>query len=81
MRVIALPKFDEAYANLPNKIKRKVDKQITFPLRDFRYPSLHAKKYDEANDIWQARIDRSYRFYFKIEGDSYLLIELDKHAG
>ena len=80
MKVIILPKFDEKYANLPDKIQRKANRQIAFLLQNFRHPSLHAKKYDEANDVWQARIDRSYRFYFKIEGDLYLLTELEKHA-
>lgn len=82
MRVIILPKFDEGYASLSSKVKKKADKQLAFLLQNLRHPSLHAKKYDEANNIWniwQARIDRSYRFYFKIEDDFYILIELCKH--
>lgn len=80
MRVITLPKFDKEYEGLPDRIKKKVNKQIIFLLQNFRHPSLHAKKYDETNDIWQARIDRAYRFYFKIEDDLYILIELYKHG-
>jgi len=33
--------------------------------------SLHAKKYDEAQDIWQARVNRNWRIYFTIAGDTY----------
>ncbi len=33
-------------------------------------PGLHSKKYDEARDIWQARVTRDWRFYFTIEGDA-----------
>jgi hypothetical protein len=29
-------------------------------------PSLRAKKYDEAQDYWQARVNRDWRFYFTI---------------
>jgi hypothetical protein len=29
------------------------------------------KKYDEARNIWQARVTRNWRFYFKIEADTY----------
>lgn len=80
MRIITLPKFDEGYASLSSKVKKKTDKQLAFLLQNLRHPSLHAKKYDEANNIWQARVDRSYRFYFKVEDDLYILIELCKHT-
>jgi len=49
---------------------------LTFLLRDLRHPSLHAKKYDEARGIWQARIDGGWRLYFVIEGDGYVLLTL-----
>jgi hypothetical protein len=37
---------------------------------------LHAKKYDEANDIWQARVNRSWRFYFVVRGDEYVILSI-----
>jgi hypothetical protein len=40
---------------------------------------LHAKKYDEANDIWQARVNRSWRFYFVIRGDEYVILSIIPH--
>ena len=45
------------------------------------HPSLHAKKYDEANDIWQARVNRDWRFYlyFKIEDDAYIIAAIVPH--
>lgn len=80
MKVVTLKPFDNTYAAIPENIKRKVAKQIRFLTRSMRHPSLRAKKYDETNDIWQARIDKGYRFYFKIKGDVYILIKLIKHA-
>lgn len=59
--------------------KAKVDKQIGFLLTNLRHPSLRAKKYDEAQDIWQARVDGSYRFYFRIKGDTYELLSVIPH--
>ena len=41
--------------------------------------SLRAKKYDEARDIWQARVDSGWRFYFRIEGDTYILETIRPH--
>ena len=79
MQIKTLRQFDDTYAALPESIRRKVAKQIKMLAADLRYPSLHAKKYNETRDIWQARIDRSYRFYFTIDGDTYILTDLIKH--
>jgi hypothetical protein len=48
-------------------------------VRDLRHPSLHAKKYDETRDIWQARITGSWRMYFKIDDEGYLLLDMISH--
>jgi len=44
-----------------------------------KHPSLHAKKYDEVEDRWQARINDDWRFYFKIDRDTYYISELIPH--
>jgi hypothetical protein len=48
-------------------------------LRDVRHPSLRAKKYNEQRGIWQARVTGSWRFYFRIEGDTYILDTIIAH--
>jgi len=63
----------------PISIRRKFEKQLTFLLRDIRYPSLRAKKYLENEDIWQARVDEDIRFYFQIENDTYILLDIMRH--
>lgn len=40
---------------------------------------LRAKKYDEANDVWQARVTRDWRFYFTIIRDEYHLVDIKPH--
>ncbi len=67
------------YQKLPKAIQRKVDKQFGFLLQDVRHPSLHAKKYHEHLEIWQARIDKSYRFYFYIIEPHYVVISVINH--
>jgi len=67
------------YLALPTNIQRLADKQLDLLLKDRRYPSLKAKKYDEKRGIWQARITQDYRFYFLIEGDTYVIINMTKH--
>ena len=38
-----------------------------------------AKKYDEAKDRWQARVNKDWRFYFTIVDDSYRILKLIPH--
>jgi mRNA-degrading endonuclease RelE of RelBE toxin-antitoxin system len=64
------------YDRLSSRLKAQADKQLELLVRDLRYPSLHAKKYDESRDIWQARISRDYRVFFRIAGDAYVLLAL-----
>lgn len=40
---------------------------------------LRAKKYDEATDLWQARVNRDWRFYFTIAGDTYRIEDVMPH--
>lgn len=72
-------KASNDYRQLPPKLQVRVDKQLGFLLKDLHYPSLRAKKYDEARNIWQARITRGWRFYFQIEGDIYKILAITKH--
>ena len=73
-------RFDREYAKLPQSLQKKTKKQIRFLVENIHHPSLHAKKYHETQDIWQARIDRQYRFYFKIEKDTYTILAIKRHT-
>jgi mRNA-degrading endonuclease RelE of RelBE toxin-antitoxin system len=61
-------------------IQNKFWKQLNFLLHDLRHPSLQAKKYDETRGIWQARVDQKIRFYFLIEDDTYVLLNIKRHS-
>jgi len=70
---------DKDYAGLPPEVRKAFAKQLGFLLNQFRHPSLSAKKYDEANHIWQARVNRNWRFYFVILGDEYVVLSIIPH--
>ncbi len=72
-------RFKKNYKAAPAATQKLCDKQILFLLNDLRHPSLHSKKYDEAQDIWQARINNDWRFYFVIQKDTYILISMTPH--
>jgi len=55
-------KFLRQYASAPTEVQKAFDKQIGFLLENLSHPSLRAKKYDEALGLWQARVNRNWRF-------------------
>jgi len=74
------PQFRRALAKFPPPIQKAFEKQLRFLLADIRHPSLRAKKYDEANDIWQARVTGNVRFYFSITDSAYIILDIEKHS-
>lgn len=72
-------KFNKNFKKFPKNIREKFYKQVNFLVQDLRYPSLHAKKFDEPTGTWQARVDKGVRFYFLIEKDIYVLIDIRYH--
>jgi mRNA interferase RelE/StbE len=70
---------DRDYADLPIQVRKAFAKQLKFLLINLQHPSLHAKKYSESLDVWQARVTRGWRFYFKIEGDEYVIVSVMPH--
>ena len=79
MKILYSPHFMRSYQKAPGAIQQAFDKQSLLLLQNLRHPSLHAKKYDESADLWQARVTGSWRFYFKIAGDTYRLEEIKAH--
>ena len=79
MRVIFSERFRRSYENAPPHIQRAFDRHVALLLKNLRHPSLRAKKHDEGRDIWQARVDGGWRFYFTIEGDAYHLHDMIPH--
>ena len=73
------PAADDSYAAAPDRIKKAFDKQARLLVESPRHPSLRTKKYDEARDIWQARVTKDWRFYFKIEGGTYVILDIVPH--
>jgi mRNA-degrading endonuclease RelE of RelBE toxin-antitoxin system len=79
MRIDYLPRAIEALDDAPAHVRRAFFKQVTFLQNNLRHPSLNAKKYNEAEDKWQARINKDWRFYFRIVGDRYIVTDLMPH--
>ena len=68
-----------ALEDAPPAVRKAFFKQAKLLEQNLRHPSLRAKKYDEANDRWQARVTKGWRFYFTIIGAIYFITELIPH--
>ena len=79
MRLQYSERFLRSHVRAPEHVRRAFAKQAKHLENDLRHPSLRAKKYSEERDVWQARVDRSWRFYFVIQGDTYILLDLIPH--
>jgi hypothetical protein len=69
----------KSYIAAPSAVQKAFDKQTGLLVENLRHPSLQAKKYDESSDLWQARVNRSWRFYFLIQGGVYLITDVVPH--
>jgi mRNA-degrading endonuclease RelE of RelBE toxin-antitoxin system len=79
MRVDLTEQFQAQFEDAELSVQKAVVKQLRLLKQNIRHPSLHAKKFNEAEDIWQARVNKSWRFYFKIHDDTYRIIEMKTH--
>lgn len=79
MRARLTPTAEAALGAAIPAVQKAFQKQLNFLLQDLRHPSLYAKKYDERNDIWQARVNRDWRFYFQIQDDTYIILDIIPH--
>ena len=79
MKIDYLPRALKSLEDAPAEVRKAFFKQAAFLEKDLRHPSLHAKKYDESQDRWQARINRDWRFYFNIAGAPYIIRDIVPH--
>ena len=80
MRVEMTERFTRNFRAAPPEIHKLFGKQLAAILTNFRHPALRAKKHPERGpDVWQARVDRAWRVYFRIREDTLLLIDIASH--
>ena len=79
MKVVLSEQVIESLKDAPGSVRRAFAKQLTFLADNLAHPSLHAKKYDESKDLWQARINKDWRLYFTITNDTYRIEKVIPH--
>lgn len=79
MKVVLSERAVESLKDAPVAVRRAFEKQLRFLVDNLLHPSLHAKKYDEAHDLWQARVNKDWRVYFTIADDTYRIEKIIPH--
>lgn len=79
MKLHRLPRFDRDYKKLPAGIKNKLHRQLKIISENLRHPGLHVKKIKGKTDVWEARVDKFYRFSFEIGDDIIYLRRVGPH--
>lgn len=79
MSILWSSKFKRNYKRLPAPIRKKFQKQLAFFLDNVKHPSLRVKKMEGREYVWEARIDKFYRFTFQKEGKNLILRTVGPH--
>lgn len=79
MNIKAYPSFKKAYQKLPEQVETKLAKQLELLAANFRHPSLHTKRIQGTDGIWEARVDYSYRLSFEILDETIYLRVVGNH--
>ncbi len=51
-------------------VRKALFKQVKLLEQNVRHPSHRARKYDESRDLWRARVNKDWRFYFLIRREA-----------
>ena len=76
MKVDYLPRVQAGLRQAPDRVRKAFFKQVELPEFDLRHPSLRAKKYDPERGVLPARVNKDWRFYFNIVGDTYIIRDI-----
>ncbi|MEK7586723.1 MAG: hypothetical protein AAB453_02540 [Patescibacteria group bacterium] len=71
--------FRKDYRGLSTELQKLTDKKLILFLENYHHPSLRIKKMGGFDYIWEARINRNYRFTFQIDDDTYLIRRVGPH--
>ena len=79
MRLLVTVRFRRAHAALPAEDQQLVQKALHAMAEDLRHPSLHVKRLQGTQRIWEAHASRSLRLTFETERDALILRNVGRH--
>jgi mRNA interferase RelE/StbE len=79
MKVTRTARFKRAWQELTQEEKESGRKALRNLATDLGYPALRVKKMQGTEHIWEARVSRSLRVTFELEGDRLVLRNIGRH--
>ena len=79
MKVTRTARFKKAWQELTQEEKELGRKALRNLATDLGYPALRVKKMQGTGHIWEARVSRSLRMTFQLEGDTLVLCNIGRH--
>jgi mRNA interferase RelE/StbE len=79
VKITRTARFKRAWQELTEEEKELGRKALRNLAIDLRYPALKVKKMKGVEYIWEARVSRSLRMTFDIEGDRIVLRNIGRH--
>ncbi len=79
MKITRAARFKKAWQELNEGEKDLAREALRNLATDLRYPALRVKKMQGVEHIWEARVSRSLRMTFEMEGDTIILRNIGRH--
>ena len=79
MKISRTARFKRAWQELTEEEKELGQKALRNLATDLRYPALRVKKMQGVEHIWEARVSRSLRMTFELEGNRIILRNIGRH--
>jgi len=79
VKITRTARFKKAWKELNGEEKDLARKALRNLAADLLYPALRVKKMQGVEHIWEARVSRSLRMTFQIEGDTIILRNIGRH--
>jgi len=79
VKITRTARFKKAWKELTEEEKDLARKALRNLGTDLMYPALRVKKMQGVEHIWEARVSRSLRMTFQIEGDAIVLRNVGRH--
>ncbi|MBZ5542473.1 MAG: hypothetical protein LAO07_02190 [Acidobacteriia bacterium] len=73
-------RFREAYAELPDEVRRQARQAYLLFQKDPHHPSLRFKKVDEESNTYSVRVSLGYRALGVMEGSTIVWFWIGTHA-
>ncbi len=79
MKFFRTERFKKDYKHLPIEVRQKLGSSLEKFLSNPRHPSLHVKKMEGTESIWEMRLSDNYRITFEMIPEGILLRRVRTH--